>query len=80
MAILSRVANNHQTGTEEDECWEFQSVEGTPVARVPSKSSRSTLSDLKSEIRKHDLCVTGDGLAYLQRDHPGLFTESILLY
>ena len=76
MAILSRVANN-QTGVEEDECWEFQSVEGTPVARVPSKSSRSTLSDLKSEIRKHDLCVTGDGLAYLQRDHPGPFTNSI---
>jgi len=56
--------------------WEFQTIEGRGVASVPlASSSASGMSDkeakaLNDVVKEFDLCVTGDGLAYLQKNHP----------
>ena len=64
MAIMAKSSQDESCSS-----WEFQSVEGACIASVPppSSNSRSLLSGLKTSLSKHDVCVTGDGLAYLQK-------------
>merc|ERR1719312_1453124 len=68
MAIMAKSSQDESCSS-----WEFQTVEGACIASVPPpspNSSKSLLSGLKTSLSKHDVCVTGDGLAYLQKEHP----------
>ncbi|KAH3794144.1 endoplasmic reticulum transmembrane helix translocase-like [Dreissena polymorpha] len=57
-----------QAPASEDQAWQWRSIDDTVSVPV------ETAGDLRKQlVEEHDLCLTGEGVSYLQRDHPRIW-------